>query len=129
MTDRGAVHLTLVALLFGGTLMLAVAVDIARFGAVWREASHLAATAAEAGASWIDVAMAYNGEIVLDPVAARNAAHDVADAPEHQVATEVTGGQICVSVSIRVRPTLLTLVGATSKWATAASCAEPRRVP
>jgi hypothetical protein len=129
MTDRGAVHLTLVALLFAGTLMLGLAVDIARFGATWRDASHLAATAAEAGAGWIDVARAYDGEIVLDPVAARNAAHAVADAPEHQVETEITNGRICVSVSVRVRPTLLTLVGATSKWATAASCAEPRRVP
>lgn len=129
MKDRGAVHLTVVALLFGGTLMLGLAIDIARFGASWRDASHLAATAAEAGAGWIDVTRAYGGEIVLDPVAARNAAHIVADASEHQVLTEVTADRICVSVSIRVRPSLLVLVGATSKWATAHSCAEPRRVP
>lgn len=128
MTDRGAVHLTIVALLFGGMLMLGVAVDIARFGAYWREASHLAATAAEAGAGWIDEASAYEGEIVLDPERARRAARGVANAPGRQVQTTVTQDRICVSVAIRVRPTLLSLVGAKNKWATATSCAEPRRI-
>lgn len=129
MTDRGSVHLTLVALLFGGTLMLGLAVDIARFGGSWREASHLAATAAEAGAGWIDVEAAYDGRIVIDPVKASDAARAVASSPGRRVRLEITDERICVSVSIRVRPTLLTLAGAGDKRATARSCAEPRRVP
>lgn len=121
--------MTLVALLFGGTLMLGLAVDIARFGASWREASHLAATAAEAGAGWIDEAAAYDGLIVLDPGRARDGARAVASSPGRRVRMDITEERICVSVSIRVRPTLLALVGAGNQWATARSCGEPRRVP
>lgn len=129
MSDRGAVHLTVVGLLFGGMLMLGVAVDISRLGASWREASHLAATAAEAGAGWIDEVAAYEGLILVDRSRARSAARAVASGPGHQVATEITTDRVCVTVSIHVRPTLLSVVGAASKWATARSCAEPRRVP
>lgn len=129
MNDRGAVHLTLVALLFGGTLMLGLAADMARFGASWREASHLAATAAEAGAGWISEDAAYEGMIVIDPARARDAARAVASSPGQTVVMEITDQRICVSVSIRVRPTLLALAGASDQWASANSCAEPRRVP
>jgi hypothetical protein len=115
--------------LFGGILMLGVAVDIARFGASWRDAAHLSATAAEAGAGWIDEEAAYDGEIVIDPARARIAARSVASAPGRQVTTDITVDRVCVSVSVRVRPTLLSIVGAADKWATASSCAEPRRVP
>jgi hypothetical protein len=110
-------------------LMLGVAVDISRFGASWREASHLAATAAEAGAGWIDEPAAYDGEILVDRARAYSAARAVANGPGRQVATDITQDRVCVSVSIQVRPTLLSIVGAASKWATARSCAEPRRVP
>lgn len=129
MSERGAVHLTLVALLFGGTLMLGLAVDMARFGAVWREASHLAATAAEAGAGWIDETDAYDGRVTIDVDRADEAARTVAGGPGHWVTTEITTVRICVEVSIRVRPSLLALVGAQDQRATATSCAEPRLVP
>jgi hypothetical protein len=127
--DRGAVHLTLVGLLFGGVLMLGLAVDMARFGAAWRDAAHLAATAAEAGAGWIDEPAAYAGELALDTIRASDAARAVARGPGHRVAIAVDAARICVEVSIRVRPTLLAVVGAGSQRATATACAEPRRVP
>jgi len=127
--DRGAVHLTLVALLFGGTLMLGLAVDMARFGAAWREADHLAATAAEAGAGWMDPGSAYEGIITLAADSAAAAAHAVAGGYGHRVRTSTTTNRICVEVSLRVRPTLLAMVGAGPKWATATACAEPRRLP
>lgn len=127
--ERGAAHLTLVALLFGGVLMLGLAVDMIRFGATWRESAHLAATAAEAGAGWIDEAAAYSGEVLIDRDRADAAAHLVAGGPGHRVRTEFVGNRICVEVSIGVRPTLLAMIGAASKSATATSCAEPRRLP
>ncbi|HSM01315.1 MAG TPA: hypothetical protein VK960_02580 [Acidimicrobiia bacterium] len=117
------------ALLFGGVLMAGLAVDMIRFGATWREAAHLAATAAEAGAGWIDEAAAYAGEVQIDRDRADAAAKLVAGGPEHLVLTDFVGNRICVEVSIRVRPSLLAMVGAASKRATATSCAEPRRVP
>jgi len=128
-TERGAVHLTVVALLFGGTLMLGLAVDLARFGAAWREANHLAATAAEAGAGWIDADAAYDGRIVLAAGDAGDAADAVAEGPGRRVRTDVTPTRICVEVAIRVRPTLLAVVGAGPHRATATACAEPRRIP
>ena len=129
MGERGAIHLTIVALLFGGTLMLGLTVDMARFGAAWREASHLASTAAEAGAGWIDPVAAYEGTVVLAMGPADEAARAVARGPGHRIRTETTASRICVEVSIRVRPTLLALVGAGPQRATATACAEPRRIP
>lgn len=127
--ERGAAHLTLMSLLFGGVLMLGLAVDMIRFGAAWREAVHLAATAAEAGAGWVDQSAAYRGELVLDPGLADAAARLVAGGPGHGVSTTIAGNRICVEVGVPVHPTLLAMVGAGPKTATASSCAEPRRVP
>jgi len=127
--ERGAAHLTLMGLLFGGVLMLGLAVDMIRFGAAWREAAHLAATAAEAGAGWVDQSAAYRGELAIDPGLADAAARLVAGGAGHGVGTTITGNRICVEVAIRVHPTLLAMVGAGPKMATATSCAEPRLVP
>lgn len=127
MAERGAAHLTLLALLLGGMLMLGLAVDLARFAASWREASHLAATSAEAGAGWIDEAAARRGTITVDATRARLAATQVASGSGRSVVVSVTPTRVCVRVSISVRPTLLAMVGAAARQASASACAEPRR--
>ena len=116
----------LVALLFAATLMLGLAVDMTRIGIAWREASHLAATAAEAGAGWIDEEAAREDRIVIDPARAREAARSVAVGAERVVTVTVTAERVCVRVRVRVRPTLLALVGAAPKNVAARACAEPR---
>lgn len=114
------------ALLFAATLMLGLAVDITRIGIAWREASHLAAAAAEAGAGWIDVTAARDDRIVVDPVAAGTAARAVAGGDGRVVSVEASPTRVCVRVSIRVEPSLLALVGAAPKDVAATACAEPR---
>ena len=126
MADRGAVHLVLVALLFAATLMLGLAVDITRIGIAWREASHLAATAAEAGAGWIDEEAARDDRIEIAPSLAEAAARAVASGDERVVIVSATTARVCVRVRIRVHPTLLALVGAAPKDVAATACAEPR---
>ena len=126
VAERGAVHLVLVVLLFVSVLMLGLAVDITRIGIAWREASHLANTAAEAGAGWIDEEEARNDRIVVDPVAARTAARAVAAGGGRSVMVTTAEDLVCVRVRIRVRPGLLALVGAAPKNVTATACAEPR---
>jgi hypothetical protein len=126
VAERGAGHLVRMALLFAATLMLGLAVDMTRIAVAWREASHLAATAAEAGAGWIDEAAARNDRIAVDPIAARMAARAVASGDGRSVTVTATAERVCVRVRIRVRPTLLALVGAAPKDVAATACAEPR---
>lgn len=125
--ERGSAHLTLVALLFGGVLMLGLAVDIARFGAAWREASHIASTAAETGAGWINRRAAREGDLRVAPDQAEEAASAFVDAAGHPGEVSVSPARVCVTVIIDVKPTLLTIVGAGTKTVTARSCAEPHQ--
>jgi hypothetical protein len=120
------VHLVLVALLFAATLMLGLAVDITRIGIAWREASHLAATAAEAGAGWIDADAARDDRIEIDPDAARTAARSLVTNNSLMMTVTATAERVCVRVRIRVRPTVLALVGAAPKDVAVTACAEPR---
>jgi hypothetical protein len=126
MRERGAVHLTLAALMLGGTIMLGVAVGVTRIAGAWREASHLAAVAAEAGAGWIDVDAARLGEIALDPAAASAAALSLGDDGDG-ITASVEGDRICVSVTVDVDPGVLVSVGAGIESVIATACAEPRR--
>lgn len=126
MSDRGAVHLVVVALLFAGTLMLGLAVDITRFGIAYREAAHLATVSAEAGAGWIDEVAAREDRLLVDQSRARTAAIAVASGPGRTVSVATTPDRVCVRVAIRVRPGPLSLAGAGSREVAATGCAEPR---
>lgn len=119
--------LTLGVLLFGSVLMLGLAVDLARVAAAWREASHVAATAAEAGAGWIDPVAALDDRLVVHPTRAREAAAAVAAGPDRSHAVGTDPSRVCVTVSIPVPPTILALVGAVPATVTASACAEPRK--
>ena len=126
MTERGAVHLVVVALLFAGVLMLGLAIDITRVGIAYREASHLSTVAAEAGAGWIDEAAARQDVLVVDETRARTAAIAVASGPGRIVAVTTTPSRVCVRVAIIVRPGPISLAGAGPREIAATGCAEPR---
>jgi hypothetical protein len=119
--------LTLGILLFGSVLMLGLAVDLARVTATWREASHVAATAAEAGAGWVDTAAALDDRLVVDPSRAREAAAAVASGPYRSHTVAVRPDRVCVTVTMPVPPTILAMVGAAPAAVTATACAEPRK--
>ena len=120
-------HLVLATLLFAAMLMLGLALDMARIATAWREASHVAATAAEAGAGWIDEEEARRDRIVVVPGVAEVAARAVASGEGRVVDVTATASQVCVRVRIRVHPTLLAMVGAAPKDIAAVACAEPRK--
>ena len=69
--ERGYGSVLALMLLFGGVLLIGVAVDVTRLIATWRETAHLAATAAETGAGWVRSEDLYLGQLVLDPDAAK----------------------------------------------------------
>jgi hypothetical protein len=121
------VHLTLLALGLASMLMLGLALDMARFAAAWMEASHLAATAAEAGAGWIDEDAARDDRLVVDLQRSPTAALAVSEGGGRTVEVTATPDRVCVVVSVVVRPTILGTLGAASKEARASSCAEPRK--
>ncbi|HUG75478.1 MAG TPA: hypothetical protein VMM81_07405, partial [Acidimicrobiia bacterium] len=102
MNDRGSVPLTLAVLLFGSVVMLGLAVDLARVAAAWRQASHTASTAAEAGAGWIDESAARLDRLVLNTGRAREAALAVATAPHRSAKVAATSTRVCVRVTVPV---------------------------
>jgi hypothetical protein len=127
MAERGSAYLTLIALLFGGTLMLGLAVDVARFGATWRDVSHVASTAAEAGAGWINRSAAHAGDLRVAREQAETAATLVLEESGYDAEVTASLHQVCVVVRASVRPTLLAVVGAEPKTITARACAAPRQ--
>ncbi|MEX2323359.1 MAG: hypothetical protein WEA29_06265 [Acidimicrobiia bacterium] len=125
MNDRGSVPLTLAVLLFGSVVMLGLAVDLARVAAAWRQASHTASAAAEAGAGWIDESAARLDRLSLDAGRAREAALAVAVAPHRSAEVAATSTRVCVRVTVPVPVSILRVVGAGATRVTASACAVP----
>ena len=128
MNDRGTVLPVLTLLLFGGALAVALAVDLGRCGAAWREASFAADAGAEAGAAAIDPGAAYRGSLVLDPALAEEAAVAAALAARPRAgrvaSVEAEATRVCVTVRQPFPPGLLGSV-AVQRVIAAAACASP----
>jgi hypothetical protein len=125
VNDRGSVPLTLAVLLFGSVIMLGLAVDLARVAAAWRQASHTASAAAEAGAGWIDESAARLDTLALDTGRAHDAALAVAAAQHRSAEVNATSARVCVRVTVPVPVSILRVVGAGATSVTASACAEP----
>lgn len=128
MRSRGSTLPIVALLLFGGALTVALAVEVGRAGAAWREASFAADCGAEAGAATLDPAEAYRGRLLLDPAPAEEAAVAAALATRPRVgrtaAAQADTGQVCVTVRQPFPPGLLAAVIA-GRVITAAACAVP----
>ena len=128
MGNRGTVLPILALLLLGGALAVALAVDLGRCGAAWREASFAADAGAEAGASAIDPEEAYQGRLLLDPTLAEEAAVAAALAARPRTgrvaSAEAETARVCVTVHQPFPPGLLgSVVG--GRVIAAAACASP----
>jgi hypothetical protein len=112
LRDRGTVLPILALLLLGGALAVALAVEVGRCGAAWREASFAADAGAEAGAATLDPEAVYSGRIRLDPQAAQGTAEAAALAVRPRVGrraeAEATTTRVCVTVTQPFPPGLLT---------------------
>jgi len=127
VADRGYGAVLALAMMFGGVLLLGVAIDVARFVATWREAVHVAHTAAETGAGWVRPGDLYAGSLVIDPAPASQAARTVVDAAGMAATVSVTPRRLCVDVATSVEPRLGRLVGGLPQSVTATACAVPRK--
>ena len=127
MGDRGYGSVLALALLFGGILLVGLAVDVARLVSAWQEASHVAHSAAEVGAGWVDPDGLYAGLLELDRPSAREAAERFIEATDLDGSVRIRDGRVCVSVSTRVRPGITRLVGAGAQRVEVTACAEPRQ--
>jgi len=130
VSERGTVLPVLALLMVGGALAVALAVEVGRATAAWREASFAADAAAEAGAAVLDPAQAYEGRIRLDPRLAEAEAVAAALAarprPGRRAAAAATAARICVTVRQPFPPGLLAPFLWTRQIVTT-GCASPRR--
>lgn len=125
--DRGHGSVLALGMLFAGVLLLGVTSDVARLVAAWREASHVAHTAAETGAGWVQSAPLYEGSVVVDPLAAEFAALESARGDGRSVDVRATTGEVCVSVEQRVAVGISRLVGGLPQRVSVTACASPRQ--
>ncbi len=109
--------------------MVGVGIDLARWGAVWREAGFAADAGAEAGAAMVDAELLYKGVLALDPATAEWKGMETARAarprPERRVDAHADPDQVCVTVHQTFRPTILRAVGVADQTVTVDACAEP----
>ncbi len=128
-SDAGSVLPMVAVIVFGGVMVLGLALDLGRWAATWREAAFAADTGATAGAAQIDAAAAYRGVLALDPARARaTAASGAADArprPGRVSTVDAIPARVCVTVRQQFRPTLLRIVGVGERTVTATACAVP----
>lgn len=115
-------------LVFVSLVMLALAVEIASFGIVWRQTSSVADSAAEAAAAMIDVEALHMGDTILErPAAAREAFAVVDSAGDVYSATvDVKPDEVCVVVHRVYRPVALRGFSITDTAVDVVSCAQPR---
>jgi hypothetical protein len=128
VSDRGTVLPILALLLLGGALAVALAVEVGRCGAAWREASFAADAGAEAGAAAIDPSEAYRGRLVLDPALAEEAAVAAALAARPRTGRTASAAadttRVCVAVQQPFPSGLLaSMVG--GRVIAASACASP----
>ena len=127
MGERGYGSVLALALLFGGVLLIGLAADVTRLVFVWRETSHLAHTAAETGAGWVQAEDLYRGESVIDITAAESAAIAAASGPDRSVRVDASPEEVCVTVAQTVSPGITRLVGGASKEVGVTACARPKQ--
>ena len=129
MSDRGSAMPMLAVLVFGGVLVLGLALDLGRWASTWREAAFAADTGAAAGAAMIDAASAYRGRLELDAAAAHATALDAAASARARTGRSASAAvdpfRICVTVRQPFAPTLLRAVGVGERTVTATACASP----
>ena len=125
--ERGYGSVLALALLFGGVLLIGLAADVSRLLVTWRETSHLAHTAAETGAGWVEPGALYQGELVVDIAAAETAAMAIAAGPQRSVGVDANSEEVCVTVEQTVSPGITRLVGGVSKAVVVTACAAPRQ--
>ena len=118
------------ALIFVALVVVGLALDVALLGATYRETAFAADVGAEAGAGELAID-SYGEEVRLDPERAQSTAIDAALAArprvERTAVAIVDQTVVCVTVTDRYRPRILSAIGIGPELITVDACAEPRR--
>jgi hypothetical protein len=125
--ERGFGAVLALALALGGVLLVGLATDVARLLAAWQEASHVAHTAAEVGAGWVDPLALYEGSLTIDRTSAQRESRRFLVGAGLEGSVDARSDRVCVSVWSEVEPGLIRFVGAGFQTVAVTACAEPRR--
>lgn len=128
-SERGSMLPAFAGLVFVSLVILALALEIASFGVVYRQTADIADVAAESGASMIDQAALHTGSTVLDEAAAvREALAIVSGVGGGGVSAsvDVLPDRVCVSVMRVHEATALNVISIGAVNVEVTSCAEPR---
>lgn len=131
MDERGTVLPAILALAFGGLLLLGVAIDLTRWASSHREAAFAADAGAQAGAATVSEDSLRLGVLAVDEGLALTVAVQVAEAARPRlgriVRVVVTGNQVCVEVEQPFAPGLGAALPISTGPVRAHSCAAPAR--
>ena len=129
MNERGSMLPYLGALFFIGFIVLGLALDTSLLAATYREAAFAADAGAEAGAAQLDMSLVYHGVANLDrrsATAAAEATSLAARSRSGRTAVATTdGATICVLVTDRFEPRILSSIGIGAQGVTVRACAAP----
>jgi hypothetical protein len=103
MNDRGSALPMVLGVIAAMIVVLALAVDVTLYAAATREVAYAADVGAIAGASRLDIAARYTGELRVDAdsavTAATTAAMEARPRPRRSVAVTATLDRVCVTVT------------------------------
>jgi hypothetical protein len=131
MADRGSVLPAVLALAFGGLLILGVSMDLGRWASSHREAASAADAGAQAGAAMVLPNELRLGVVAVDGDAARVVAEEAALGSRPRagrvVQVIVVDNEVCVAIEQTYTSRLLSSLGVTPDLVRATSCASPAR--
>lgn len=129
MNEQGSMLPSMAALIFVGLVVVGLALDVTLLAATYREAAFSADVGAEAGAS--QIAVDYDGQLRLDILRAELAAVESALAarsrPGRSASSTADLTLVCVTVTDRYQPKILSAVGVGPTTVSVEACAEPQR--
>ena len=114
------------ALAFVAFVVIALAADVAMLHLAYLQVSADADSAAEYGASMIDVDAAHRGVVEIDPRRAEAAVVSAVPSGASVEALAATPTSLCVTLGTRHGTVAMAFVGVRVVDVTARSCAEPR---
>jgi hypothetical protein len=129
MNERGSMLPFMAALIFVGLVVVGLALDVALAAATYRELAFAADVGAEAGA--VELANAYGEGLDLDPERAKQSAVAAAlgarSRSDQTAVADANADVVCVTVTDRYRPRILSALGVGPETISVEACAVPRR--
>jgi len=131
MGERGSVLPAILALAFGGLLLLGVAMDLTMWASSHREVAFAADAGAQAGAAAVSEEALRDGQLAIEETAARASAIEAATSSRPRMDRNVTvfvgADQVCVVVEQPFSSGVLAVLSMGSGSVRGSACAIPSR--